>query len=81
MHLFKGGVFMKKYIVYGGYVPSKSDKDLHYISAKKVAELYGISPRECLMIDNYNKDEKTRGLIIGDRIELYPRFDGSYKLP
>ena len=77
----KWGDWLKKYICYGGYVLSKKDKDMHYISAKRIAELYGVSPRDCLMIDDYNREEKTRGLNVSDRIELYPRYDGNYKLP
>lgn len=71
---------MKKYICYGGYLPSKNDNDMHYISAYKLAQLYRINPRNCLMIDYWDKEEKTKGLDIGNRIELNPRYDGNYKI-
>jgi hypothetical protein len=81
-NLIKGeGEYMKKYICYGGYIPSKTDQDMHYISAKRLAQLYNVRPSDCLMIDDYNKEEKMKGLNVGNIIELHPRYNGDYLLP
>ena len=68
----------KKYICYGDYIFSKSDSDRHYISAKRVAELYKVNPQECFFVE-IHKDKP--GL---DRrnnlIRLFPKYNGDYTL-
>lgn len=72
---------MKKYICYGGYVTSKNDGDFHYVSANKLAILYRINPRECIMVD-YSTDENWYRLFSKDFLDslipLYPKYDGNY---
>ena len=75
---------MKKYLVYGQQIKSKNDNDWHYVSARRVAELYNVNPSECIMIDGnpntlYNWN-KTRGLNKEKLIMLYPDFNGDYDL-
>jgi hypothetical protein len=70
----------KKYRCLGGWVVSKSDSDRHYISAYRVAELYGVNPAECLFV------EAESGPNYGYRkeyivIDMWPRDDGKYELP
>jgi len=68
-----------KYIIDPGYVRSKSDGDVHYISAQQLMKLYNVSPAECLInhVDNwqgYTDD------FIGNLIWLRARIDGDYTL-
>lgn len=74
----------KKYRCLGGYVFSKSDGDRHYITARRVAELYGVNPSECLLVDSHNSDRVQRGLTLdylASLIDLWPDSSGRYKLP
>lgn len=60
-----------------GRIPSKHDRDWHFVSARQLARLYGVSMRECVISDggpqSYSEDL--------DLIRLHPRFDGKYQLP
>lgn len=73
-----------KYICYGGWITAK-DGDRHNISARRLADLYGVEPMECVFInDTDNPEEKLRGFsrdVIGKLIGLSPRPDGNYRLP
>lgn len=66
----------KKYALFPGYVKSKSDGDIHFISAGKLAKLYGVRLSECEIF--YADDQKPRRFADG-LIKLYPRYDGKYE--
>ena len=70
---------MKKYIVIGGKIRSKTDGDRHYIDAHRLCELYRINPQECYLeeANNYRKTKHTYPLHL---IKLRPRYDGNYNL-
>jgi hypothetical protein len=51
---------MNKYLVYGGEIASINDGGWHYVSAKKVAELYKVNPRECIMVDKEDRKKTKR---------------------
>lgn len=68
-----------KYSVFGGDVYSLFDRDRHYISPHRVAELYGVNPSEC---EFFRGSDDLR--LIGKKdfgIILQPRSDGNYTLP
>lgn len=65
---------MIKYLLHPGQVRSRNDGDWHYISAGKIADLYGVKIEECRIYDSRRAHEDC-GLI-----QLYPRYDGEYKL-
>jgi hypothetical protein len=67
---------MKKYLALPGWVHSRTDNDRHYISGKRLIELYGVNPEEVIIAN----DENLRGLNPNDYIRLFPRYDGDYKL-
>lgn len=72
----------KKYICCGGYVVSATDNQEHYISAFRLARLYGVDPRECILVDHYN-DHNLLGYELGHLIHLiflYPKSDGNYTI-
>ena len=68
-----------EYIIVGGRVISKNDGDEHYISAHKLAQLYGVDPTKCLLIEEGDPVWKERLLPGAIRI-LRPRYDGDYSL-
>ena len=67
----------KKYLVYGGWVTSINDGDSHYVSAKQVADLYGVPYNMCKFVDN---NDRIRLSSVDDYIVLRPRYDGIYIL-
>jgi len=68
-----------KYVVCGGYVTSKNDGDEHYISARRLRELYKLHPSECILVDN-DENFKLLGFKTSKLQFLYPRYDGNYTL-
>ena len=77
---------MLKYLVFGGHVISQSDDDIHYISARKLVELYRVPINECVLIDESNPRSAKKSLLLTlglkkNFIVLRPKFDGNYTLP
>jgi hypothetical protein len=70
-----------RYLVIGGNVISKTDAQEHYISAKRLCELYGLNWRKpnITLIEDDN-DYKIRGLDMSKFVVLRPRYDGNYQL-
>lgn len=74
-----------KYSVHPDFVVSKTDRDVHYISADHLIHLYGVDPRDCVVIDD-NADRRTYANLMrlaeeDNLIALRPRFDGNYTIP
>ena len=72
---------MIKYIVHPGYVRSRVDNEQHWISARQLMNLYGVSPKECV-IGPLSSPIRIHGLTrnaIAKLIHLVPRYDGKYK--
>lgn len=71
----------KKYILMPGYVYSKHDHDKHYIGAGKLAQLYGVSLAECIIV--HENTPASSGCDFGffNLPVLRPRYNGDYKLP
>ena len=69
---------MKRYVVFGGRIASRSDGDIHSISAHRVAELYGVNPADCELV--YENALRRTVIVDDSQIALYPRFDGDYSL-
>ena len=67
-----------KYAVFPGKIRSKSDGDIHYISAEKLIRLYGVDPKECLIISDDRDLQRQRHRIDG-LVQLHPRYHGDYK--
>lgn len=70
---------MKRYLVIGGNVISKNDGDEHYISARRLVDLYRVDIAECVLVDD-GRIETVRGLNTHGLITLTPRYDGNYTL-
>lgn len=69
---------VKKYIVYPGYVDSKSDNDRHFITARQLINLYGVNPKECIVWD-YDRPMMMSPEEKDNYISLVPLFNGNYK--
>lgn len=75
---------MLKYSIHPDYVLSRRDGDVHFIDARELMNLYGVSPHECLVIRD-SDGRKNYALLMARAEELCllplrPRFDGNYKL-
>lgn len=66
----------KKFALIAGEIMSKTDSDIHWISARRLCELYGLNPDECYFVDS---PEQRLGLPSNIQY-LGPRYDGVYKL-
>ncbi len=78
------GVSKIKYLVFPGYVVSKNDGDMHFISARQLIRLYGVQVDQCLVASS---DPHTLNFFISRHhslnklINLKQDRSGNYKLP
>ncbi len=75
-----------KYAVHPDYVVSRNDADVHHIDANSLIRLYGVDPRECVVIDKEKTNARTYAHLMrcadeDGLIHLRPRFDGNYVTP
>lgn len=70
---------MKKYILMGGNIRSKNDGQIHFISANKLCELYGLNQDECFFCDE-RFPATYRGIRSEDLTILYPNYEGDYSV-
>ena len=75
---------MKKYVLHPGEVSSKSDGQVHYISARALAHCYGLRLEECYVVEQ-TLFVSPRSISVKpytgndeDYIHLYPRYQGDY---
>lgn len=77
----------KKYAVWPGLVTSKTDGQVHFISAAQLVMLYGVKWDECIVYDAARLYElpdsvrESRMAVAESLIPLRPRYDGNYTLP
>ena len=72
-----------KYLVYPGYVRSRSDGDIHFITAQMLMRLYGVRPDECIVvrpddIEEYQLRAYSQEFLSSLK-HLVPRSDGNYE--
>jgi len=67
----------KQYLVYPGFVISKTDKDKHYIDFKELCRLYRVHHSLCINYNNLMLVDKQRVQNLG-LIELRPDYHGNY---
>ena len=72
----------KKYLVIGDYVISRTDADIHFISAEKLVELYKVLIEECVLVASARNIEKCHIDLArtGEVLILKPRFDENYTI-
>ena len=66
-----------KYIIRPGTMVSRTDGDVHFISAEQLIALYQVNPSECVIVD---RDDKIPKRLLHLEI-LAPRYDGKYYKP
>lgn len=74
----------KKYALYPSDVISQNDGQRHYITARRLCELYGVDPNECMIAPLSRRGSIAAGYdpkFIASLIPLRPRYDGHYSLP
>ena len=74
---------IKKYLCYGGNIKSRNDGDIHYIRSSVVALLYGVNPKECIMVDYSTPECWYKAYpkeLLDSLVVLKPRSDGKYNL-
>lgn len=67
---------MIKYVICPGYMISKNDREVHYISSIQLMKLYNVNPAECIICD-YSRPKTHKGLH-NNLIYLYPKYNGHY---
>lgn len=70
----------KRFLVIGDEVYSATDGQVHYVSARRLVDLYGLDPRECVLVDRDQRMGELLNLPQGLRV-LRPRNDGNYRHP
>jgi len=67
-----------KYVLHPGYVRSRTDRDLHYISAARLAHLYHVPIRGSYI----EREDTPRGArnYPENVVHLYPDYFGEYEL-
>lgn len=73
----------KKVILWPGIVRSKNDGDLHFISAYRLARLYGVLPSDTVVvasswIDLIRAGFTQQKIEREGWLELFPLYDGKY---
>jgi hypothetical protein len=63
----------RRFVIHPGWVTSRTDGDRHFITAPVLARLYGV--RDYVVADQRGHRPEP-----GD-VDLYPRFDGDYRVP
>jgi hypothetical protein len=69
------------FVLFPGEVRSKTDGDIHYITAPELARLYGVDYKKCKVVYR-DKESSIRGYRpqMGD-VALLPKSNGDYSLP
>ena len=70
----------QRFILHPGFVRSKTDGQQHFISASKLAELYRVDLRDCIVLAPDNPEKGFGFEWKEDDVDLYPRTDGNYNL-
>ena len=66
---------MRRYVVHPGYVRSRSDGDLHYITYMRLINLFKVDPKLCVrFIEELHRPQPLD-------THLYPKYSGDYTLP
>ena len=69
---------MIRFLLCPGNIPSKNDKQWHYVSAQRLAALYGVPMSECRVrpeLEHRHGWDGSPGLIV-----LEPRYHGDYEV-
>lgn len=71
---------VKRYKVFPGYIKSKNDETLHYISFLELCTLYKVNPKECVNMKDVYKVANYSLKFLETLQSLHPKCSGDYKL-
>ena len=71
----------KKYLVIGGLIHSMNDENIHFISARRLVDLYNVWHEECILIDDVKSPDFFHYRNQKELIWLMPRSSGNYIVP
>jgi hypothetical protein len=71
---------MIRFALHVGDVISPNDGDVHHISAPALARLYGVSLRECVVVDP-DRPDGVVGVDLDRLLHLYPSSQGAAYWP
>lgn len=76
------------YLLFAGWVTSKTDGQRHHIGANDLAHLYGVPTADCLIFpmgrgpdDAQRRNDLHERVARGELTALHPRMSGNYSLP
>jgi hypothetical protein len=69
------------YLLHPGLIRSKNDGQLHYVSARRLADLYGVPLRQCEVCPDPRSSAAHGWKRPECVIDLYPNYHGDYTLP
>jgi len=72
---------VKKYLVISGFIHSINDKDEHYISARRLVDLYRVRLEDCILIYDVKSPDFFHYRNCKDLIWLMPQSSGDYTMP
>ncbi len=67
-----------KVIIHPGNIPSKHDNEIHFISAGKLIELYGVLKTDAIVIEDWNVPETENYREHDGWLHLFPLYEGNY---
>ena len=71
----------KKYLVIGGLIHSMNDRDIHFISARRLVDLYRVRIEDCVLIDSVKCPDFFQYRNQKELTWLMPRSSGNYIVP
>ena len=69
----------KRYMVHPGYVGSKYDSDVHFITGEELIRLYNIDPTRTVIYNDQVRCTITKETY-NKYTHLFPSYDGDYKI-
>jgi hypothetical protein len=64
-----------KYVIWPGHVVSENDRDVHYITYRRLIQLYGVNPADCIRGGGRLDQQLSEG-VKGDLIHLGVQREG-----
>lgn len=71
----------RKYLVLPGFIQSKSDAEVHWISGRQLINLYGVDSGECVIADVEGLVRRGWNVELNKLIKLTPNYSGDYSIP
>lgn len=65
----------QRFAIHPGHIMSRNDRQRHFVSYRRLIQLYGLDPRQCFDATKggYDLHETVEGVT-----DIHPRYDGKY---